>query len=222
MQLKRLISQFTYRIEPKPEGGFIARATDPTVPPLEAATREEVNQKIQANITAALAAEFPGVKLPNQNQGRSFTFHIEHNPKGGFAIHSSDPNAPSIEGATHQEIESRFAEKLFTVFGTHLAPELAQALAAQGNSGDIKVTVNRSSSVSIKAGSHTPSFGAAPDSISSASPENTKIADETFASLAAMDNSPITPQAGKASPILRLLLGLLIVFALLYFFRHYR
>ena len=40
MELKRLITHFTYRIEPKPEGGFIAHATDPTVPPLEAPTRE--------------------------------------------------------------------------------------------------------------------------------------------------------------------------------------
>jgi hypothetical protein len=32
MELKRLISHFTYRIEPKPEGGFIAHASEPGVP----------------------------------------------------------------------------------------------------------------------------------------------------------------------------------------------
>src|SRR5205807_9887900 len=41
MEIKRLITHFTYRIEPKPEGGFIAHAADPSVPPLEASTREE-------------------------------------------------------------------------------------------------------------------------------------------------------------------------------------
>ena len=34
MELKRLISHFTYRIEPKPGGGFIAHASDPAVAPL--------------------------------------------------------------------------------------------------------------------------------------------------------------------------------------------
>ena len=68
MELKRLITHFTYRIEPKPEGGFIAHATDPTVPPLEAPTREELQRKIQANIAAGLASEFPGLKLPLENQ----------------------------------------------------------------------------------------------------------------------------------------------------------
>jgi len=56
MELKRLITHFTYRIEPKPEGGFVARASDPTLTPLEAPTREELQQKIQANIKPALGA----------------------------------------------------------------------------------------------------------------------------------------------------------------------
>jgi hypothetical protein len=59
MELKRLISHFTYRIEPKPEGGFIAHASEPGVPPIEAPTRAELQQKIQANISAALGTEFP-------------------------------------------------------------------------------------------------------------------------------------------------------------------
>jgi hypothetical protein len=42
MELKRLISHFTYRIEPKPGGGFIAHPADPSVAPLEAPTREEL------------------------------------------------------------------------------------------------------------------------------------------------------------------------------------
>ena len=80
MELKRLITHFTYRIAPKPEGGFIAHATDPTVPPLEAPTREELQRKIQANIAAGLASEFPGLKLPLENQQLKFAFHIERKP----------------------------------------------------------------------------------------------------------------------------------------------
>ena len=93
MELKQLISHFTYRIEPKPGGGFIAHPSDPSVAPLEAPTREELQKKIQENIRVALSAQFPGLKLPAENQNVQFSFHIEHKPGGGYAIHSSDPNA---------------------------------------------------------------------------------------------------------------------------------
>ena len=154
MELKSLITHFTYRIEPKPEGGFIAHNSDPTVPPLEAPTREELQRKIQENIAAGLASEFPGLKLPLENQQLKFAFHIERKPGGGFAIHSADPDAPLIEGATHEEIESHFAEKLIAFVGKHFIPELSQALAAQG-SGEIKVFVNRKTGFTVNAGSHT-------------------------------------------------------------------
>jgi len=63
VELKRLISHFTYRIEPKPEGGFIAHGSDPGVPGIEAATRGELQQKIQSSIAVALGTEFPGLKI---------------------------------------------------------------------------------------------------------------------------------------------------------------
>src|SRR6266581_8806058 len=163
MELKRLITHFTYRIEPKPEGGFIAHATDPTVPPLEAPTREELQQKIQSNIATALAAEFPGLKLPLEHRELKYAFHIELKPGGGFAIHSADPDAKPIQGATHEEIEGHFAEKLIGFVGKHFMPELSQALAAQGNSGDIKVFVNRKTGASVNAGSDKSSLGIARD-----------------------------------------------------------
>src|ERR1700757_3512804 len=103
MELKRLVNQFTSRIDPKPEGGFIAHASDPSVPPLEAPTREELQQKIQQNIFSALSAEFPGLKLPSTGSERQFAFHVESKPEGGFSIHSADPNAPVIHAATQDE-----------------------------------------------------------------------------------------------------------------------
>jgi hypothetical protein len=52
-------SKFLYRIEPKPEGGFIARCKDPNIPPIEGATRDEIDQKIQASIGADLDRPIP-------------------------------------------------------------------------------------------------------------------------------------------------------------------
>jgi len=79
VELQRLISHFTYRIEPKPGGGFIAHPSDPNVAPIEALTRDELQKKIRENILAGLSAQFPGLKLPVENsEDLQFAFHIEH------------------------------------------------------------------------------------------------------------------------------------------------
>ena len=220
MELKSLITHFTYRIEPKPEGGFIAHTTDPTVPPLEAPTREELQRKIQENIAAGLASEFPGLKLPLENQQLKFAFHVERRPGGGFAIHSADPDAPLIEGPTHEEIESHFAEKLIAFVGKHFMPELSQALAAQG-SGDIKVFVNRKTGFTVNAGSHT--IQTDDVTIEDAKLGDAKTANASFGSVGdAIDNSPITPETSSSWTIFRFVLALLIIAAMMYFFVHYR
>src|SRR5215469_9725304 len=99
MDLKRLITQVAYKIEAKPEGGFIARATDPSVPPLEAPTREELQQKIQQKILAVISDELPAFKVPPGAKHVDMSFHIEQNPCGGYSIHSSDPNTPVLQTA---------------------------------------------------------------------------------------------------------------------------
>ena len=209
-ELKRLITHFTYRIEPKPEGGFMAHASDPTLPPLEAPTREELQQKIQVNIGAALAAEFPGLKLPLENKELKFGFHIEHKPEGGFILQSTDGKGLPIIGATHAEIENHFVEKVVGLLAKHLTPELSQALAGQLGSGDIKVFVNRK--VGFSTGSSTPTLSD-PNSIQAANAQNTQF-------VRSADNSPIMPERSSSGTILRFVLTLAIVAALMYFFLH--
>ena len=142
MELKRLISHFTYRIEPKPEGGFIAHGSDPGVPGIEAATRGELQQNIQSSIAVALGTEFPGLKVPLENKEVNFAFHVEHAPDGGFILHSTDGKELPIIGATHGELEGKLAEKVLNALGPRLTPELAKALAA-ADSGEMKVVVKR-------------------------------------------------------------------------------
>jgi len=218
VELKRIITKFTYRIEPKPEGGFIAHASDPSLPPLEAPTRLELQQKIQANISAALAAEFPGLKLPAENQELKFNFHIEAKPGGGFIIHSHDPGAEPIEGATHEEIEHPFAEKLAGVLGKYFMPELSQALANQGGSGDVKVFVNRKVSFTTQAGSPKLTLGDAQDlqPAGSIQPQDANSGGLVVPD----DNSPIIPETSGSWTIFRFLLTLLVIAALMYFFLH--
>jgi hypothetical protein len=223
MDLKRLIGTFTYRIEAKPQGGFIAHASDPNLAPLEAATREELQQKIQANIGAALAREFPGFNLPSRNlpsgdpgsgnKALKFDFHIEAKPGGGFSLHSHDPNGTTIEGTSHEEIEHPFAEKLAGVVGKYFLPELSQALARQGGSGDIKVFVDSKAGFTAKAGSQKLAF----DSSQTSQPSGANQIGEV---VGAGDSSPITFEKSKTWPIIRFFLTLLVVAALVYFFRH--
>ena len=226
MDLKRIISTFTYRIEAKPQGGFIAHANDPSLPPLEAPTRMELQQKIQANISDALAKEFPGLNLPPGNQplGKQavkFDFHIEAKPGGGFAIHLHDPNATTIEGTSHEEIEHPFAEKLAGVVGKYFLPELSQALAKQGGSGDIKVLVDRKVSFTAN---HPGSSKLTLDNAQNFQPSGAGQSPNSTASgggvVDAGDSGPITFEKSKSWPILRFLLTLLVVAVLMYFFLH--
>ena len=214
MEIKRLITHFIYRIEPKPEGGFIAHATDPSVPPLEAPTREELQQKIQSNIATAVAAEFPGLKLPLENKEVKFAFHIEHKPGGGFVLQSTDGKELPITGSTHAEIESPFAEKVLGALGKALMPELSQALAGQLGSGDVKVFVNRK--VSFSTSSPKLSSGDA----SSMPVGNLQVENPDLSNALNLTNSPIAPQPGTIWPIVRFLLATLILVGLMYFFRH--
>src|SRR5205823_5670319 len=129
----------------------------------------------------------------------------------GFAIHSADPNAQPIQGATHEEIESHFAEKLIAFMGKHFTPELSQALAAQGNSGDIKVFVNRKTSFTRNAGSRALSLGVAPVVPPDGSGD-AKTPQANFGSVAGtIDNSSIAPETSSNWTIFRFLLALLII-----------
>ena len=226
MEFKRLITKCAYRIEPKPGGGFVARTTDPAVPPLEAPTREELQQKIQENIRAALTSEFPGLKLP-EGKAEKFAFHIELKPGGGFAVHSADSNTSPIETSSHAEMEKHLAEKLLAFAGDSI-PELGKALAAQGNSGNVQVLVQRNVNFTVNRSLH-PSTTLGNLSASVTSQLNSGQADlpgtvgTNFSATGDLSgNSPITPEAGNSWKFFRFLLTLLIVAAIMYFYVHHR
>jgi hypothetical protein len=222
VELKQLITHFTYRIEPKPEGGFIAHASDPTVAPLEAPTRQELQQKIQATIVANLGAQFPTLKSAIEGQTSNFAFHIERKPGGGFILHSGQDEP--IEVGTHDDLEGHVAEKLVNFVGKHFAPELAQALATQGTSGDIKVTVNRKIGFGVKAGSHSLSFGQNPSGqaqLDGANVEDAKPAifqgDAKLGDIGqSVRNQPITPESSGNWTMFFFLMLLMTVGAIVY------
>ena len=211
MDLKRLMPYFTYHVEAKSDGGFIARAADPSLPPLEASTRPELQDKIRQSIGTALAAEFPGLKLPAENQQFKATFHVERNPDGSFAIHTGDPNSQPIQAAPH-EIESKFAERFIGFVGKHVLPQLSPELAAQLTSGDIKVFV----SSNVRA---TGMFKSVEGNASLSTPTNAILPKGAPVSYS---DSPIKPETSSSWNLLRFLLALLIIGAVAYFLLRYR
>ena len=230
MEIKRLITQFTYAIAPKPEGGFIAHASDPNMPPLEAPTREELQQKVQATIMAGLAERFPGLKLPLQGQESKFSFHIESKPGGGFALHSADPGTQPVEG-TQEQIESHFAEKLIGL-AEKFSPELKQALASQGVNGDVKVFVDRKT-FTVKGGSRSLSLSLGADLLPTSPPSNggpiarnavsAEVTNQDAASMGGtLSNAPITPERSDTWTVFLFLLTVVVIGALVYFFLYHR
>lgn len=236
MEIKRLVSKYVYRIEPKPDGGFIARATDASVPSLEAPTREELQQKIQSTILAGLSADFPGLKLPPQSHEMKFSFHVERQPNGTFDIHSSDPSASPVSAASHDEVESHFVEKLISFVGKHMLPEASEALRSQLASGDIKVFINKTSGFTVTTSHETtgsqPSQLVSPSSPQFASSNETSNSGPIISNNAPnrtigdtgnpIDSSPITPGGGSSAKTFLLLVAILALLAFAYLFFQYR
>lgn len=235
MEIKHLAAKYVYRIEPKPEGGFIARATDPNVPPLEAATRDELQQKIQSTVLAGLGMDFPGLKLPAGSGEMKFSFHVEKQPDGSFDIHSSDPAAAPLNAASHDQVESHFAEKLVEFMGKHMLQNAPEALRAQMSSGDIKVFINKRSGFTVTT-SHS-SAGQAPQlaptstvqgtDTSSVVSSGTVISNRSSGMIigssgSPIDSSPITPGNESSGKFLRIFLILLVLAAAAFFFLKYR
>jgi hypothetical protein len=226
MEIRHLIQRFIYKIEPKPEGGFIARPNDSSAPTLEAPTREELQQKIQGNLAAALAEAFPGMKVPLANQQVKWEVHVERKPGGGFTVHSEEPGAQGTAPASHEKID-HFAEELLGVVEKHF-PKVSQAMAASAARGDIKILTNKGG-VTLNAGSPLGArrgllLGRAmlPTCVNpqEGSLGEAKTANPPFNYGDAVINAPITPQSGSSWPIVRFLITLLVIAALMYFFLH--
>ncbi len=131
MDLKQLKIQLKYRIEPSPDGGFIARPDDPSVQSIEGRTREEVQQKIREQAFFNLAAEFPPLKKVLESQ-------LQHPGDGKtsttFIVRSSGGEKQVITSATPEQT-SLFAKGMGSLLGKTF-PDLAESVVLQG-------TVNR-------------------------------------------------------------------------------
>ena len=63
MEIKTSTTKFRYRIEPKPGGGFVARAEEGPAETLEGVTQEELQRKIDDKVTALVGGMLHNDKL---------------------------------------------------------------------------------------------------------------------------------------------------------------
>lgn len=153
MDLKNLKLQITYQIERKPGGGFIARATDPAVPSLEAPTREELEEKIRAEAFAKAAAEFPALKGLLERQLKSAE-QAGSKHSSSFVIRTVGDQTSVSEFATPEEKEE-FAKEFGGLMNKSF-PELVRAMAAQkGATTTLEIKSGASSPITKLDGSLT-------------------------------------------------------------------
>ena len=221
MDLKRLVTQFAYEIEPKPEGGFIAHATDPAIPPLEASTREELQHMIQQKVFSALAAEFPQLRPSADGKTRELQFHIDHTPDGETSIQAADPNTPATPASSQNDLENYLLEKVLNFAGKRMTPELSKALAAQVGSAKIKVVINGKTTFDLNSGSQGLSFGTPQISQTSSTAEPPSVFTPSSSSQligGTIGNAAINPESSNSGKVFGLLLLFLILGCVVYFF----
>jgi hypothetical protein len=226
MDIQTITRKYAYKIEAKPEGGFIARATDPTVPPIEGATREEVQRKIREIVAAGLAQAFPGLKIPLETKNAKLEFRVERKPEGGFSVHSTELGTPTMAPATHEKVD-HMAEKLLGLVDKHF-PEFSRALAEQAASEEVQIITEQKtekwSGFPTSARDLLPTPPAKSESsVAGVVKWTGGAADTTSDSLGgAITNTPITPQSSSNWAVLRFLLAALAIAGLLYFFLTHR
>jgi hypothetical protein len=224
MEIKRTISRIAYRIEPKPDGGFIARCSDPTVPPLEGASRFELEQQIKAKITAEMESQFPGLKIPLDELETKF-ISLDTKPDGGFTAQSGDTSFQSSEGGTKKAVEQWLTDKAVALVEKNLPPELVEQLKHQQIDGKVKIAVTKLGTEGKVRREYILSNGNAGELLSrflkgrqknSGALEPSSPVSSSFSNTSLDGNSPITPVG--SSSFLRFLAAALVLIGLLFFF----
>ena len=130
MKLPEKHITYRWKIESKPEGGFIARADNPA-DTIEAATREEIEAKIREKLAAMLGSDFSELDLSGLDltkPGTHVETHVEK--KFSFSLGETSPGTPpdAPAPAQRQDVSSGSIEPV----GGSLLPSLWKAAVLVG------------------------------------------------------------------------------------------
>lgn len=217
MEIKRTISRVIYRIEPKPEGGFIARCDDPNVPPLEAATRFELEQQIRDKITAEVESQIPGLNISIEKKFIS----LDGNCDAGSS------SQLKVEGGAKHAVEQWLSGKAVALVEKNIPPELLEQIEHQQVDGKLKITVTKMGTAGNTRREYTFSNGNVGQLLSrfvtgrqknSGALEPSNPVSASFSGTNLDSTSPITPASGNS--FLRFLAAALVLIGILFFFLH--
>jgi hypothetical protein len=223
MEIKRTISRIAYRIEEKPEGGFIARCSDPNMPALEAASRFELEQQIKTKITAEMESLFPGLKIPfDQSETKFIT--LETKPDGSIFPESSNSSLQPVEGGTKNAVEQWLTDKAVTLVEKNLPAELVDQLKNRKLSGNVNIKVTKFGGKTNFRREYVISNGNVGQLLSrflgrqkdSGALEPSNPVSASFSGTNLDSTSPITP--GSNSSFLRFVAAALVLIGMLFFF----
>jgi hypothetical protein len=215
MEIKRTISRVIYSIEPKPEGGFIARCDDPTVAPLEAASRFELEQQIRDKVTSEVESQIPGLQISLEKKITSFD-----NKSDDGSI-----SQPGLKGGAMPAVEKWLTDKAVMLVEKNLPPELIEQLKNQKLSGNVNIKVTKFGGKTNFRREYVISNGNAGQLLSrflgrqkdSGALEPSNPVSASFSGTNLDSTSPITPVSGSG-PFLRFLLAAIVVVGILFFF----
>jgi hypothetical protein len=227
MEITRTLERLVWHIEPKPDGGFIARCNDKTVPPIEGATRLEVEQKIREKIAGELSTQFPGLNL---SLDKPETKILPLDTKFDLAFTKpGDSPAQADESGVKNKIEQWLTANAVAMVESKLPPEVMEKLKTQAHDGKLKFTVTMMTLGSGENEVRTKviSLGEekAPLQLDSQNQKASGALQPSAPVSASFSNSqldtasPITPVSGNTW-FLKFLMAALVVLGLLFFVAH--
>ena len=215
MEIKRTISRIIYRIEPKPEGGFIARCDDPKMPPIEAASRFELDKQIQEKITSEVESQIPGFKISLEKKFISLDSKSD----------AGSISQPGVEGGAKEAVEQWLSDKAVALVEKDLPPELLEQIKRQQVDGQINIAVTKVGAEGKVRREYTISNGNAGQLLSrflkgrqknSGALEPSNPVSASFSGTNLDSTSPIIPTSSNS--FLRFLAAALVLIGILFFF----
>ena len=226
MEIKHTLERFAWRIEPKPEGGFIARCNDASVPPLEADNRIELQRKVRENITAHLATQFPSLKISLDKEDIKLPLF---DPDDLVISKPGDPSLQSGEGGVKGAVENWLTKNAISAIGSQLPPELMEKLKTQAHDGKLSFTITTTTkgSGNTQVRTKTVSFGDGKPPVQVGAPSQQSLAalqpsapvSASFSNQQLDSAEPITP-VSNSNWFPKLLLGAILLLALALLFAH--
>jgi len=212
MEIKKTITKYSYRIEAKPGGGFVAHPADSSMETVEGATKEEVLKKVEEKIGGLIGKEFPAIeKLLRADPN---IYRIEAKLDGGFIAHPPSSSMETVEGATREEVLQKIEKQLAAM----LDPDLPKGEKVQHkdlNIGGLHVTIDKKVKITPYISSHG---SEAQPALSQPGFSDNRFASASRSSAGVDPMGPILPSKDTSGMIWRIIAALIALGALAYFF----